>query len=123
MKKKIIVTLTCILMITTIVPIGISASEINDSPESSDPINQKVTYIIRGWAQGNASGGKQIGAFGLTGIINFDYIKFDRIMFNPIRWEMVDFYNVKVIMFWLSQDIPEGPFYFERDWVSAIVIG
>ena len=124
MKGKIVGILICILMVTTVVPIGVSALEINDSPESLEPIKQKVIYVTSAWAQGNASSGKQIGIYGLIGIINFDYVRFDRIRFNPIRWEMVDFTNVKVIVFWLSQDIPsEGPFDFERDWVSAIVIG
>ena len=122
MEKKIVGILICILMVTTIVPIGASAIEIDDSPESLDPIKQKVIYITRAWVVGNASSGKQIGIFSQIGIIKFDYVRFSRIRFNPIRWEMVDFTNVKVIMFWLSQDIPEGPFDFERDWVSAIVI-
>lgn len=124
MKGKIVGILICSLMVTTVITIGVSALDIYDSQEPLEPIKQKAIYISRAWAQGNASGGRQIGVFGLIGIIDFDYVRFDKIRFNPIRWEMVDFTDVKVIMFWLSQDIPsEGPFDFERDWVSAIVLG
>ena len=79
MKGKIVGILICIIMVTTVIPIGVSALELNDSTESLEPIKQDVIYLPRCWAQGNASSGKQIGIFGMIGIIDFDYVRFDKI--------------------------------------------
>ena len=96
-------------------------TQIDDTPETSNPVGKRVWFITRAWATGDAIKGRQFGVRGTIGIIKFDYVAFNRLRFFPVRWELVDFQDVTAIMFGLDQDIPSGPFDFERDWVNAIV--
>lgn len=111
-----------ILLISSFLVSAVSqSSQIDDSSESLKPRGPKVESFMGVWASGNASSGKQFGILSRIGIIKFDYVIFDRLRLFPIRWEMVDFLDVTVIIIGLNQEIPEGPFDFEREWVSAIV--
>ena len=92
-----------------------------DQDESSNPKLLRVAHVKRAFAEGNASSGKTFGPSGRIGIIKFDSVRFSKLKLFPIRWEMADFYDATAIVFGIDQEIPEGPFEFQRDWVSAIV--
>ena len=110
-----------ILMSSNLVSAVSQSIQINDSPGSSNPIDLRVRIFTNAWASGNANSGKHFGKLDRIGIIKFNYVRFIHLKLFPIRWETVDFEDVTVIIIGLDQEIPEGSFYFERDWISAIV--
>jgi hypothetical protein len=91
------------------------------STKTLDQFREKIVYVLRGLAAGNASGGKLIGFRDKIAIINFDYLEIAKFKFFPPRWEYSDFWDVKAIFFNVNQTITNNSFYFEEDWVIAIV--
>lgn len=116
-----IFTIFTIIMSSFLANVASQNSRINDFPESSSLLGQKVQILKGGWVIGNASSGKQYGIFSRVGIIKFDNVSFYRIRF-PIRFEMANFTDVTVFIIGLDQEIPEVPFEFKRDWFSIAIV-
>lgn len=110
-----------ILMSSHLVNAVSQNSQVDGLSKFSNPKDRRVRIFTNAWVSGNASSGKQFGNLNRIGIIKFDYVRFIHLKLFPIRWETVDFEEVIVIIIGLDQDIPEGPFDFEDDRVSAIV--
>ena len=136
LRKASIFLLIILLILTSV---DVIADIETTKPEVAIPKNEPITnnknddsiknsnYLLRhikvlsGWAEGNATSGKIIGSRGKIVKINFDDLKIDGFHFIPPRWEMSDFKNVTAIFLNVNQNITKDPFYFERDWVIAIV--
>lgn len=123
MKTKIgtVFLIIAILIICCVLP-SVTSEEIskNEKDSSSSQKIAKIDYLRNCYARGNASSGRILNGTKI-GIIKFDYVWFDKLHFFPIRWEGADYYDATALVFGIDQEIPEGPFEFERDWVRAIV--
>jgi hypothetical protein len=124
MRSKIgtIFIIIALLISCNILASATTNSELNEEKnESTSPILYKFAYIKRAFAVGNASSGRLVGESGRIGIINFEEVTFSKLKLFPVRWEFADYYNAKAIVFGIDQEIPNGSFEFQRDWVRALI--
>jgi hypothetical protein len=124
MKTKI----GAVFLIITIMVIGcvlpsISSDEIskNEKDNPSSLNFPKIAYLKRCYAEGTALSGRTFNATPRIGIIKFESVRFSKLKLIPPRWEFSDYEDATAIVFMIDQEIPEGPFEFERDWVRALV--
>ena len=97
-------------------------SQTDDSQKPFKPLGFRDKIFRRCWAAGNATSGKLIGDFSQIGKVEFSYIKFEKLRFFPMRWEIADFINAKVLLIGLDQEIPEGPFDLEREFFLVAIV-
>jgi len=123
MKTKIgaVFLIITIMIICCVLP-SLTSEEISKN-EKDNPSNlslPKIAYLKRCYAEGNASSGRTFNATKI-GIIKFESVRFSKLKLIPPRWEFSDYHDATAIVFGIDQEIPEGPFEFERDWVRALV--
>ena len=112
------------ILISCSVPVGATSDDtiIENNDESKNINLFKIAFLKRCFAKGNATSGRTVDKYGKIGIIEFKNVAFTKLkLFPTIRWEYANYDNAKAIVFGIDQDIPEGPFEFNRDWVRAIV--
>ena len=111
-----------IMIICCILP-SMTSEEISkyEKDSSSELGLAKIAYLKNCYAEGFASSGRKIVPGTKIGIIDFDEVRFSKLKLFPIRWEFADYEDVTALVFGIDQEIPQGPFEFERDWVRAFV--
>lgn len=121
-KRETVFIIIAIMIICCVLPC-VTSEEIskNEKDNSSSLRLPKIAYLKRCYAEGNASSGRTFNATSKIGIIKFESVRFSKLKLFPIRWEFANFYDATALVFGIDQEIPEGPFEFERDWVRALV--
>lgn len=123
MKTKIgaVILIISLMIIFCVLP-SITSEEIskNEKDNSSSLKLAKLAYLKRCYAEGNASSGRILNGTKI-GIIKFESVRFYKLKLIPPRWELADYNDATALVFGIDQEIPEGPFEFERDWVRAFV--
>lgn len=125
MKGRIVlIIITITLLINSFFINAVSKNcNIDSSQQSEDPSRVLPKVFNRVLVNGNASSGKQFGIFGKIGIIKFNYAQFVIIRFFPIKLIINKEKDVTAILFGLDQEIPNGSFDFDEEWIAfAIVI-
>jgi len=95
---------------------------INDLQQSAYPSRLLPKVFNRVLVNGNASSGKQFGIFGKIGIIKFNYAQFVIIRFFPIKLVINKEKDVTAILFGLDQEIPNGSFDFDEEWIAFAIV-
>lgn len=120
-KNGAVFLIITIMVICCVLP-SITSDEIskNEKDNPSSISFPKIAYLKRCYAEGNALSARTFNGTKI-GIIKFESVRFSKFKLIPPRWEFSDFQNASALVFGIDQEIPEGPFYFERDWVRALV--
>jgi hypothetical protein len=74
-------------------------------------------FYFRVLVHGNVSSAKQFGPFGNFGIVKFNHAQFVIIRFIPIRLVVNTVKNATAIMYGIGQDLPNGSFDFDEEWI------
>jgi hypothetical protein len=124
LNGRIILVLVIITILTNSCIINVSSQNnqienLKYFPKSSEK-NQKLYFRVL--VHGNASSGSQFGPFGNFGIVKFNHAQFVIIRFFPIRLNVNNVKNVTAFLYGIGQDIPNGSFDFEEEWILFALV-
>ena len=111
-----ILTNSCILSVAS------QNNQFDNIEYISKPAGIIPRLYFRVLVHGNASSGRQFGPFGNFGIVEFNHAQIVIIRFIPIRLVVNTVKNATAIMYGIKQDIPNGSFDFDEEWIFLALV-
>ncbi len=124
MKGRIVLIFIIVTILTNSCLLSVVSqnNQIDNLQYSSKPSGLIPKFFFRVLVHGNASSGRQLGVFGNIGIIKFNYVQFVLIRFFPIRLDVTTERNVTAFIYGIGQEIPNGSFNFEEEWILFALV-